>query len=495
MNDVDAPAAPKPARLFDRDVEWRELADFAASAEQGATLGLVYGRRRQGKTLLLESLALELGGFMFAATQQSQTQNLADLGAAYAAYRGLRQPVVFADYREALDELFRLGEERPTTVIIDEFPYLVAATPALPSYLQQALSPLGHARERTKTRMILCGSALTTMSQLLGGGAPLRGRARLELVVRPFGFREAAEFWGVAGDPELAFQLHALTGGTPAYKDMCGGSGPRSLADFDPWVQRRLLNPASAMFREGGLLLREEPSITDPTSYAAVLSAISAGSSRRSEIAAALGRPASAIAHLLAGLADIGIIEHTDDALRGKRTVFGIAEPVVRLHQLITGRYEPELVAGRADRVWERSAPTVAAKIYGPHFEHLAREWCLYYASEETLGGPPSAVRPSEIACREHQGGHELDIVVTDDPGSTGRVTAIGEAKSTNAPVDTRQLRRLEHLRGLLPSARVDRQPRLLLFSRSGFTADLADEAAGRPDVDLIDLDRIYRGC
>ena len=126
---------------------------------------------------------------MFAATQQSQTQNLADLGAAYAAYLGLRQPVVFADYREALDELFRLGEERPTTVIIDEFPYLVAATPALPSYLQQALSPLGHARELTKTRMILCGSALTTMSQLLGGGAPLRGRARLELVVRPFGFR------------------------------------------------------------------------------------------------------------------------------------------------------------------------------------------------------------------------------------------------------------------------------------------------------------------
>lgn len=80
--------------------------------------------------------------------------------------------------------------------------------------------------------MILCGSALTVMGRLLGGGAPLRGRARLELVVRPFGFREAAEFWDVARDPELAFRLHALTGGTPAYKDMCGGAGPRSLADL-----------------------------------------------------------------------------------------------------------------------------------------------------------------------------------------------------------------------------------------------------------------------
>jgi uncharacterized protein len=76
--------------------------------------------------LLLELLALELGGFVFAATQQSQAQNLTDLDAAYAAYRGLRQPVVFADYREALVELLRLGEERPTTVIIDEFPYLLS---------------------------------------------------------------------------------------------------------------------------------------------------------------------------------------------------------------------------------------------------------------------------------------------------------------------------------------------------------------------------------
>jgi uncharacterized protein len=485
---------PKPDRLFDRDTEWQELTEFATSPQPGAALGLVYGRRRQGKTLLLELLALELDGFMFAATQQSEAQNLADLGAAYAAYRGLRQAVVFASFREALDELLRLGEERPTAVIIDEFPYLVAATSALPSYLQQSLSPLGHAKERTKTRMILCGSALTTMSQLLGGGAPLRGRARLELVVRPFGFREAAEFWGAVDDPELAFRLHALTGGTPAYKDMCGGSGPRSLADFDHWVQRRLLNPASAMFREGGLLLREEPSISDPTSYASVLSAISAGSTRRSEIAATLGRPTGAIAHLLTGLADIGLIEHTEDALRGKRTSFSIAEPIVRLHQLITARYEPELVARRADRVWGRSAATVASKIYGPHFEALARQWCLRYADEETLGGVASTVRPTEIACREHREGHELDVVVLEDPGPTGRVTAMGEAKATNAPMDVRQLRRLEHLRGLLPSDRVGQLPKLLLFSRTGFTPDLAEVSVARPDVELVSLDRIYHG-
>jgi AAA+ ATPase superfamily predicted ATPase len=487
--------ASKPQRLFARDAEWDELHDFTSSEQEGASLGLVYGRRRQGKTLILELLAREYKGFLFAATQQTEAQNLADLGAAYAAFRGLRRPVLFRDWKEALDEILRIGEDRSLPVVIDEFPYLVAATPALPSYVQQALSPLGYAKEHTRTRFILCGSALTTMTQLLGGGAPLRGRASMELVVRPFRFREAARFWGVADDPALAFRLHALVGGTPAYKEMSGGAAPAGLEDFDRWVQRRLLNPASAMFREGGLLLREEPSISDPTSYAATLTAISAGNHRRSEIASALGRPASAVAHLLSGLKDIGLLEQTDDALRGKRSVFHISEPMVRLNQLLIQRHEPELVTGRADRVWADNADTVAAKIFGPHFEDLARQWCLEHANAETLGGRASSVRPTEIACREHRRGHELDVVVTSsEANGADRVTAIGEAKATNKPMDVHHLERLEHLRGLLPSSKVGSLPKLLLFSRTGFSGSLRKQGDARSDVELIDLHRLYGG-
>jgi hypothetical protein len=137
----------------------------------------------------------------------------------------------------------------------------------------------------------------------------------------------------------------------------------------------------------------------------------------------------------------------------------------------------------------------VDSKIYGPHFEGLARQWCQRYADEETLGGAPGAVRPTEIACREHQHGHELDIVVTEDAGPASRISAIGEAKATSDPIGTGQLRRLEHLRGLLPGARVAQPPKLLLFSRTGFSSGLGEEAAARPDVELISLDRIYKGA
>ncbi len=312
--------------------------------------------------------------------------------------------------------------------------------------------------------------------------------------MRPLGFREAAESWGDSADPELAFRLHALIGGAAEYKDRCGGAAPSSLADVHQWVRLRVLNPASAMFRAGGLLLSEEPSIIDPASSASALGAIVAGAVRPSEIAAALGRPASAVADLLTGLAGIGLIEQLTDPLDGGRSVCVIVKPIVRLYQLVIAPYEPELAAGQADRVWARSQGIVAARIYRPHFESVARQWCLRHAAEKTIGGVARAVRPTGIGCREHNSVHELNAVVVEDPVATGGVTSVGEANPTDGPMDVRHLRRLEHLRGLLPGDRVGQPPKLLLFSAAGFTAALAEEAAPRADVELVGLDRIYLG-
>jgi uncharacterized protein len=53
----------KPDRVFARDFEWRHLARFAGRAGERPQLGVISGRRRQGKTFLVEALAHETGGF------------------------------------------------------------------------------------------------------------------------------------------------------------------------------------------------------------------------------------------------------------------------------------------------------------------------------------------------------------------------------------------------------------------------------------------------
>jgi DNA-binding MarR family transcriptional regulator len=330
--------------------------------------------------------------------------------------------------------------------------------------------------------------------------------------MRPLGFREAAVFWAAASDPELAFRLHALVGGTPEYKARCGDAGPWSLADLDRWVQQWLLNPASVMFREGGLptggetrpggetptggesLTVSAESVTSLASCASVLGAISAGVARPSEIAATLGRPEGAVDDAVAALIALGLIERLQDPLNGDRSVCVIVKPIARLHQLVIAPHEPELGAGQADRVWSRARAIVEARIYRPHFASVARQWCLRHAAEATLGGSARGARPTVIACREHRRAHELEAVFVEDPVATGRVIAIGETNAASGPMDAGQLRRLEHLRALLPGDRVGLPPRLLLFSRSGFAAGLTEESAARADVELVDLERIYRG-
>ena len=66
---------PKPPHLFGRDAEWAGLVGFALNARPGATLGVVSGRRRQGKSYLLQALATALGGIYFPALEPGIRQS------------------------------------------------------------------------------------------------------------------------------------------------------------------------------------------------------------------------------------------------------------------------------------------------------------------------------------------------------------------------------------------------------------------------------------
>lgn len=485
----------KPAELLERDREWQALAQFAANPALGASLGLVYGRRRQGKTFMLELLSLAANGFMFTASQLYGPENLRALSEAYRAYAGIEDPVRFADWREAIDALLRLGErgDGPTLVVLDEFPYLLDDEPALPSLIQAALSPMSRALRQSRTRLILCGSAMTTMRKLLVGTAPLRGRAVLEMNLATLDYRATAQLWGLDDDLDAAFRVHALVGGTPAYLGM--SAGPLTEDGVDGWVERGLLNPLSAMFREGNVLLYEQPELVDETLYFSVLNAIAGGASRRSEIAGRLGRPDSSLSHALAVLEEVRLIERVEDALVAKRPVYRITEPVIRFHQLVIRPREAAIAGLGGDRVWPAVRDTVDAKIYGPHFEQLCREWTLVYAADADRGGFVNQVRAATIACREHRQGHEIDVVaLSENSYEPTVIRAIGEAKSGTKPVGVSELERLVHLRDLLPSGKVGGPVRLLLFGRNGFTPALVRQAADRADVELVDMGRLYGG-
>jgi hypothetical protein len=114
---------------------------------------------------------------MFTAAETTEADSLHQFGEALASYLDEPTPFRFTGWDEAITRLMRLPANGPKPVVIDEFPFLAKATPALPSLIQRALEPSAQ-RRNTPVRLLLCGSALSFMGKLLAGSAPLQGGTR-----------------------------------------------------------------------------------------------------------------------------------------------------------------------------------------------------------------------------------------------------------------------------------------------------------------------------
>ncbi|MDT0308609.1 ATP-binding protein [Streptomyces sp. DSM 44917] len=485
--------------MFDRDFEWSELVRFASYPGPEATLGVVSGRRRQGKTFLLDALCRATGGFFFAASEATETESLRQFGAALARFEQRPVPYRFAHWEEAVEALMAVAAPGgpPVVVVLDEFPFLARTSPELPSLLQRALGPQAR-REVGPVRLLLCGSALSFMGALLAGTAPLRGRASLELIVPTLDFRLAAGFWGIE-DPRLALLVNSVLGGTPAYgREFVLGDAPADLDDFGPWVVRNVLNPGRPLFREARFLLAEEPDLRDTALYHGVLAAIAQGNHTRGGIAGFLGRKSTDLGHALTVLEDTGMILREPDAFHRKRSAYRVAEPILTFyHALMRPEWSDLERPGQGTAVWERSGTTFRSKVVGPHFEQVCRTWARWYAGPETLGGLRGRIGSGTVPDPAARTGHELDLAVfgRDDQGRES-LLAIGEAK-WNDVMGRAHLRRLEHIRDLLRAREgvtLAERPRLLCFSGAGFTDELRALAEKDPAVQLVGLDRLYAG-
>lgn len=131
----------KPSDVFDRGGEWAALTRFAADQRAGASLGVVSGRRRQGKSFLLEALCEAAGGFYFCAREGTDAESLAFLGRELGEFVDAPAPLRFETWAQAIDALLALGGDQPLPVVLDELPHLVHGNRSLPSIIQAAYGP------------------------------------------------------------------------------------------------------------------------------------------------------------------------------------------------------------------------------------------------------------------------------------------------------------------------------------------------------------------
>lgn len=407
-----------------------ELAALADLDGEGG-LAVVWGRRRIGKTRLLLEWCHRARGIYTVADQSSPETQRAYFARAVAEVLPGFADVVYPDWERLFARLAAdaIATKFQGSLVIDELPYLVAASPELPSMLQRFID---HDAKRARLRVAVAGSSQRMMQGLvLAHDAPLYGRARVLLDVSPLPPKYLPVALGRLARSSLVEHWTAW-GGVPRYWDL---AATRTGTARDRLVALAL-DPLGALFSEPErLLLEESPPALE---VRPMLDAIGAGAHRLSEIAGRLGRPATSLSRPLDRLIGMGLIRRETpygEPLRGgKRSLYKIDDPFLRMWFRVVAPNRAMLIAGsRAsrhailDQHWNL--------LLGQAWEDLCRR-----AVPAIARGLLARLGPWQPVQRYWRGADpEWDVVANAVHGAR---TLVGEAWYAHEPVTPAVLRR-----------------------------------------------------
>jgi len=440
--------------LIDRDAE---LGALREAARTPPSLVVLRGRRRVGKSFLL-SVAFDSGRLVsYQADQQGETGQLAGFADRAADLVGGAPGIRFEGWDQALAFIGTQLNEQPLTVILDEFQYLCASQPALPSIIQRHWD--GWQRQGARITLVLCGSALSFMEEQLHHSAPLYGRATCRPLLLPLHVWDTAAFAAPRTRADALVQRYAVLGGTPQYQ-VWGGRG--SLEEV---VRRRILAKEAPLYEEPLHLIRAEDGIRDPRRYIDVLAAIATGRTQFNEIAQRSGADTSNLSKVLDRLRELGLIEFVEPVAfvrpRRVRGFWKVSDPFFRFWFRAVFPNRSRLDQDRADAVWERLAPDLDSYV-GTVFEDCCRDWLSRRSSLDEARG---ARRIGSWWSNDPQA--EIDIVAVD----RAHYTLVGSCKWRRGSVGIDVLDELRRSRALL-GGRAE-NARLVIFARSTFTDQL----------------------
>ena len=359
------------ARFVDRQREFQELDQILQ--EPGAHFVIVYGRRRVGKTTLLLEWVQQTGrptstGWPAARPPTpAATAWREPCGGGPTPTSTDPEPPRFDSWALLFEQMARMLADRPLILIFDEFPYAVESDPSLPSHLQAAWD---HLLKDKPLTLILAGSHIGMMVDLLNYQAPLYGRITAQLPVDPLPFAALADFFPRYPAAERV-AAYAVLGGVPAYLERFD-DGQSLSANI-----RRHLFRRAGMFRSEPLVLISDL-VRETRTYEAVLRAMATGHHTPAEIAAVTGLTSSNLSPYLARLRDLGLIERRipatippDQRRTTTRSRYHLRDPYLRFYFPLH-RAQPGAGGAGADRrpvgAHQRAVPRLrrADRVRGP---------------------------------------------------------------------------------------------------------------------------------
>lgn len=438
---------------------------------------IIYGRRRVGKTTLINEFCKDKPTIFFSALNTTEIENLESLSKSIMNYERPDMDVTpeFKTYDAALDELTALSMHERIVFVIDEYPYLAKAKPSISAMLQHIID---HKWNNSKMFLILCGSSMSFMeNQVLGQESPLYGRRTGQFKIAPLDYKESAVF-----HPDLSTEdnalIYGITGGVPHYINKLGVKESVDEALLDNFFDR-----SSYLYEEPANLLKQE--LREPAIYNAIITAIAQGASRINDIALKTGQENSVVSKYLGTLIDLGIVKKETPVTEkiGKKTIYELADNFFRFWYRFVPANMSAIDSGRIQKSYANTIKKNLPDYMGLTFEHMCRDYLLYY--EKDL--PIELNQVGQWWGNDNKNKKQVQIDIVGTPVE-GDEYIIGSCKYRNEKIG---LDELELIREYAQVFGKGKKYYYYIFSKGGFTEGLI-QAKNRGEVRLIGLDDLY---
>ncbi|QYZ78435.1 ATP-binding protein [Methanofollis formosanus] len=350
--------------FLDRERELSQLHERYQS--DGAEFMVLYGRRRVGKSELIDQFLRTSRGIHLIAREESKQLQLRKFSADLSAY--FQDPFLqkngFSDWDSFFEYLIQHADPR-VVVAIDEFPYLIKEDPSLPSVLQEYWDT--HLKN-TSIFLILSGSSISMMeSATMDYKSPLFGRRTGQILLHPLRFIHVLDY---LGDMKKAVEFYAVFGGTPAYL-MAADPEENILKN----IEEKVMREDSFLFRDVDFVLRTE--LVEPRYYFSILYSLAQGNNRIGLICNDTGLSKSVVNKYLSILIDLKLVHRRIPVTEGQKSrkgLYFLSDNLFDFWFSFVNPYLDTLERGNAPLIVDRYVRPHFARYVGKHFEGMVTD-------------------------------------------------------------------------------------------------------------------------
>ena len=441
--------------------------------QKGFVMTVLYGRRRVGKTRLVNRFMQEhdCKRIFFTAVEREETELLSMMTEAVllALAPDMADSISFNSFENLFDFVGKQAEKERIIFFIDEYPYLAKQCPYIQSVLQKEIDTKW---QTGNLFLILCGSLVSFMKdEVLAESAPLHGRSSLELKLRPFNYLETAEFLEGFTNEEKAV-CYGLSNGVAKY-----------IEQFDPDLD--LDGNIIAQFYSVGGYFTEEQIRTivssekhNPALYNSIVSAVATGHTKNGEIATYIG--SDDVTYPLKVLVGAEIIERR----MSKKPYYVLNDSMLEFWFRYVNRATSLINAGAGDAYYYSNVKDHLHDFMGKVFEKMAKEYLLMNAGRK---GVPILTEITDYQASVLDENKKHKQIEIDLLGKNNKdILLVGECKFKNSPFDKAEFEKLMDKVKYIPAT----APEIYIFSLAGFT-DYIRENVGK--CKLISIEEMYR--